>query len=208
MLDEAHCIKNSQSSRYANLRHLNTKRRLLLSGTPVQNDVRELLSLLGFLMPQVSCRDSYSTTTNFFSYQVFKAEYIELLLSSLKLEHLHENDSSTKSSSSRQKKLKEEPPPPSSLNQMESIASLENLRTMLGPFVLRRLKRDVLNQLVEKEDHVVKLQMTESQKCLYGDIIQRHMLRKASNGTKPSNTSGVVDLTGFQIPYSSFFTLP
>ena len=149
-----------------------------------------------------------SDSINFFSCQVFKAEYIELLLSSLKLEHLHENDPSTRSSSSsRQKKLKEEPPaPPSSLNQMESIASLENLRTMLGPFVLRRLKRDVLNQLVEKEDHVIKLQMTDSQKCLYGDIIQRHMLRKVSQGTKSSHSSGVVDLTG-SLPSSHFLPL-
>jgi SWI/SNF-related matrix-associated actin-dependent regulator of chromatin subfamily A containing DEAD/H box 1 len=123
-----------------------------------------------------------------FDHQVFRAEYIELLLSSLKLEHLHAPSSS------------------SSSNQKESIASLENLRTMLGPFVLRRLKRDVLNQLVEKEDHVVKIQMTETQKALYGDIIQRHMLRRASHTTTKSSSGsssgGVVDLTG------PFFPLP
>ena len=50
---EAHCIKNASSSRYYHLRSLRTRRRLLLSGTPVQNDVTELLALLGFLMPQV-----------------------------------------------------------------------------------------------------------------------------------------------------------
>jgi SWI/SNF-related matrix-associated actin-dependent regulator 1 of chromatin subfamily A len=55
VLDEAHCIKNSSSSRYFHLRNLRTHRRLLLSGTPVQNDVTELLALLGFLMPQVKC---------------------------------------------------------------------------------------------------------------------------------------------------------
>jgi SWI/SNF-related matrix-associated actin-dependent regulator of chromatin subfamily A containing DEAD/H box 1 len=53
VLDEAHCIKNAQSSRFVNLNMLRTKHRLLLSGTPVQNDVSELLSLLSFLMPQV-----------------------------------------------------------------------------------------------------------------------------------------------------------
>jgi SNF2 family DNA or RNA helicase len=82
---------------------------------------------------------------------------------------------------------------------MESIASLENLRTMLGPFVLRRLKRDVLNQLVEKEDHVIKIQMTASQKALYGDIIQRHMLRRAGiaqSNKSSSSSSAVLDLTG------------
>lgn len=53
VLDEAHCIKNSASSRFESLRQLHTARRLLLSGTPVQNDVRELLTLLSFLTPKV-----------------------------------------------------------------------------------------------------------------------------------------------------------
>ena len=53
VLDEAHCIKNAQSSRFTNLNMLKTKHRLLLSGTPVQNDISELLSMLSFLMPQV-----------------------------------------------------------------------------------------------------------------------------------------------------------
>lgn len=53
VLDEAHCIKNAASSRFINLNMLRTKHRLLLSGTPVQNDISELLSMLSFLMPQV-----------------------------------------------------------------------------------------------------------------------------------------------------------
>lgn len=52
ILDEAHCIKNSKSSRYVNLMKCNAKKRLLLSGTPVQNDLGELLALLSFLMPK------------------------------------------------------------------------------------------------------------------------------------------------------------
>jgi SWI/SNF-related matrix-associated actin-dependent regulator 1 of chromatin subfamily A len=53
VLDEAHGIKNAQSSRFVNLNMLKTRHRLLLSGTPVQNDIGELLSMLSFLMPQV-----------------------------------------------------------------------------------------------------------------------------------------------------------
>ena len=51
-LDEGHCIKNANSQRYTNLNYLKPNRRLLLSGTPVQNDIRELLALLSFLMPK------------------------------------------------------------------------------------------------------------------------------------------------------------
>lgn len=53
VLDEAHCIKNASSSRFEYLRMVHSSRRLLLSGTPVQNDVKELLTLLSFLTPKV-----------------------------------------------------------------------------------------------------------------------------------------------------------
>ena len=53
VLDEAHCLKNADSSRYSQLNKLQTKHRLLLSGTPVQNELGELLALLSFLMPKV-----------------------------------------------------------------------------------------------------------------------------------------------------------
>ena len=36
-----------------NLNRVRASRRLLLSGTPVQNDLGELLSLMGFVMPEV-----------------------------------------------------------------------------------------------------------------------------------------------------------
>lgn len=39
VLDEAHCIKNSSSSRFSALNAMNSSNRLLLSGTPVQNDL-------------------------------------------------------------------------------------------------------------------------------------------------------------------------
>jgi SWI/SNF-related matrix-associated actin-dependent regulator 1 of chromatin subfamily A len=52
ILDEGHCIKNANSSRYTNMNMIHSRRRLLLSGTPVQNDVSELLAILSFLMSE------------------------------------------------------------------------------------------------------------------------------------------------------------
>jgi len=51
VLDEAQQIKNSESRRYKNLTAVRSSHRLLLTGTPIENSPRELLSLLAFLMP-------------------------------------------------------------------------------------------------------------------------------------------------------------
>ena len=42
VLDEAHNIKNFQSERWQILLHFNTKRRLLLTGTQLQNSLMEM----------------------------------------------------------------------------------------------------------------------------------------------------------------------
>eukprot|EP00400_MALV-I_sp_L67-5_P000198 gene198-425_t len=53
ILDEAQHIKNFKSMRWQTLLTFNTERRLLLTGTPLQNDLMELWSLMHFLMPDV-----------------------------------------------------------------------------------------------------------------------------------------------------------
>ncbi|KAH8881294.1 hypothetical protein GQ53DRAFT_609412, partial [Thozetella sp. PMI_491] len=51
ILDEAHNIKNFKSKRWQTLLGFNTHSRLLLTGTPLQNNLTELWSLLYFLTP-------------------------------------------------------------------------------------------------------------------------------------------------------------
>ena len=53
VLDEAQNIKNFESKRWQTLINFNTQRRLLLTGTPLQNNLMELWSLLHFLMPYI-----------------------------------------------------------------------------------------------------------------------------------------------------------
>jgi SWI/SNF-related matrix-associated actin-dependent regulator of chromatin subfamily A containing DEAD/H box 1 len=57
--DEAHMLKNASSARYKMLDKLQTQHRLLLTGTPVQNNPQELLNMLSFIMPLFS-RSSHS----------------------------------------------------------------------------------------------------------------------------------------------------
>lgn len=51
--DEGHMLKNHQSQLYEKLIRIPARFRLLLTGTPLQNNLQELASLLGFILPSV-----------------------------------------------------------------------------------------------------------------------------------------------------------
>ncbi|KAJ1548209.1 DNA-dependent ATPase protein rad54 [Nowakowskiella sp. JEL0078] len=51
LCDEGHRLKNSESQTYVALNALNAKRRVILSGTPIQNDLTEYFSLISFAIP-------------------------------------------------------------------------------------------------------------------------------------------------------------
>jgi SWI/SNF-related matrix-associated actin-dependent regulator 1 of chromatin subfamily A len=51
--DEGHMLKNSGSKLYEQLIRIPAQFKLLLTGTPLQNNLQELVSLLGFLLPHV-----------------------------------------------------------------------------------------------------------------------------------------------------------
>lgn len=51
--DEGHALKNSTSKRYEALMKIPAKFRLLLTGTPLQNNLKELAALLGFILPSL-----------------------------------------------------------------------------------------------------------------------------------------------------------
>lgn len=51
--DEGHFLRNSTSQLYEKFIRINAQFRLLLTGTPLQNNLQELISLLAFLMPKI-----------------------------------------------------------------------------------------------------------------------------------------------------------
>ncbi|OXB69503.1 UNVERIFIED_CONTAM: hypothetical protein H355_015274, partial [Colinus virginianus] len=60
VMDEAHRIKNEKSVLSEVVRRFRSRRRLLITGTPLQNNLRELWALLNFIMPQL-----FDSTLNF-----------------------------------------------------------------------------------------------------------------------------------------------
>lgn len=91
VIDEAHRLKNRNCKLLEGLRQLNLEHRVLLSGTPLQNNVNELFSLLNFLEP-----------TQFASSEAFLKEFgnlssecevnkLQLLLKPMMLRRLKED---------------------------------------------------------------------------------------------------------------------
>ena len=134
VLDEAQNIKNFKSKRWQMLLNFHARRKLLLTGTPLQNDIMEIWSYLHFLMPNLF----YSNVEfrEWFHTQFYNA--------------IHNN---------------------AALNKQ----IISSLHSILRPFLLRRLKKDVEKQLPEKIEHVVYCELSRRQKYLYDEYINTDM---------------------------------
>lgn len=130
IFDEAHMLKNMASQRYNNLMKINAQRKILLTGTPLQNNLVELMSLLTFVMPSMFCN---------------KAEQIKLMFTSA---------AKTEEDQSR--------------FERDRVA---HAKKIMRPFVLRRLKRDVLQLLPTKHEEERLVAMTPYQEACYVNLV-------------------------------------
>jgi len=87
ILDEAQAIKSSQSSRWKVLLNYHCRNRLLLTGTPIQNNMQELWALLHFIMP--SLFDSHDEFSEWFSKDIESHAQSNTKLNEDQLKRLH-----------------------------------------------------------------------------------------------------------------------
>ncbi|VBB75495.1 Putative DNA helicase ino-80 [Podospora comata] len=87
ILDEAQAIKSSSSSRWKCLLSFHCRNRLLLTGTPIQNNMQELWALLHFIMP--SLFDSHDEFSEWFSKDIESHAQSNTKLNQDQLKRLH-----------------------------------------------------------------------------------------------------------------------
>ena len=87
ILDEAQAIKSSSSSRWKSLLGFHCRNRLLLTGTPIQNNMQELWALLHFIMP--SLFDSHDEFSDWFSKDIESHAQSNTKLNEDQLKRLH-----------------------------------------------------------------------------------------------------------------------
>lgn len=87
ILDEAQAIKSSQSSRWKSLLGFHSRNRLLLTGTPIQNNMQELWALLHFIMPTLF--DSHDEFSDWFSKDIESHAQSNTKLNEDQLRRLH-----------------------------------------------------------------------------------------------------------------------
>ncbi|KAM9804251.1 TATA-binding protein-associated factor 172 [Neosynchiropus ocellatus] len=134
ILDEGHIIKNGKTKLSKAIKQLAANFRVILSGTPIQNNVLELWSLFDFLMPGFLGTE-----------RQFAARYGKPILASRDAK-----------SSSRE--------------QEAGVLAMEALHRQVLPFLLRRMKEDVLQDLPPKiiQDYYCNLSPLQVQ--LYEDF--------------------------------------
>lgn len=155
VLDEGHLIKNPKTKTTIAVKEVKAEHRLILSGTPIQNNVLELWSLFDFLMPGFLGSE-----------KIFKDRFAKPIAASR----------GAKSSSKEQE---------------AGALAVEALHKQVLPFLLRRLKEEVLNDLPPKILQNYYCDLSDLQRKLFQDFIKKE-------GDKVKSLAGSADTAGKQ----------
>uniref|UniRef100_UPI00398E5C1D chromodomain-helicase-DNA-binding protein 1-like isoform X1 n=2 Tax=Pristiophorus japonicus TaxID=55135 RepID=UPI00398E5C1D len=127
IVDEAQRLKNQNSLLHKALKTFSVRFTLLLTGTPAQNNLHELYSLLSFVEPKVFAVDEMDEFVKYYS------------------------------------------------NVEENAEQAKELHSLMQPFLLRRIKTDVANEIPKKMDVVLYHGMSALQKKYYKAILMKDL---------------------------------
>ena len=122
IIDEAHRLKNKNAKIIKMLRRLVCNRIFLLTGTPIQNNITELWSLLNFIEPN-----------QFDDLNKFKEKFDDLT----------------------------------------NCGQLDNLKNILKPYLLRRMKEDVETSIPPLKETIIDIELTNIQKMVYKTVYEK-----------------------------------
>eukprot|EP01038_Epipyxis_sp_PR26KG_P004082 gene4082-5828_t len=169
IVDEGHRMKNAQSKFAQTLgTQYQSKNRILLTGTPLQNNLPELWALLNFLLPTIF--SSVDTFDQWFN-KPFAA---------------FRNQSSDPDGNAEGSSV---------LSQEERMLIVYRLHEVLRPFMLRRVKDQVLDQLPDKIEKVLKCNLAGWQRKMYHSIASKGLASK----DKDNATTGGLNNTIMQL---------
>ncbi|KAK4748079.1 hypothetical protein SAY87_014665 [Trapa incisa] len=143
VVDEGHRLKNSESKLFNLLNSFSFQHRVLLTGTPLQNNIGEMYNLLNFLQPA-----SFPSISSF-----------------------EEN-----------------------FNNLSTAEKVEELKKLVAPHMLRRLKKDAMQNIPPKTERMVPVELSSIQAEYYRAILTKNyqVLRNIGKGVAQQSMLNIV----------------
>ncbi|KAI3455806.1 hypothetical protein Pfo_012469 [Paulownia fortunei] len=143
VVDEGHRLKNSGSKLFGLLNTYSFQHRVLMTGTPLQNNIGEMYNLLNFLQP-----------ASFPSLSSFEEKF----------------------------------------NDLTTAEKVEELKKLVAPHMLRRLKKDAMQNIPPKTERVVPVELSSVQAEYYRAMLTKNyqILRNIGKGVLQQSMLNIV----------------
>ncbi|KAJ4975665.1 hypothetical protein NE237_000771 [Protea cynaroides] len=143
VVDEGHRLKNSGSKLFSLLNTFSFQHRVLLTGTPLQNNIGEMYNLLNFLQP-----------ASFPSLSSFEEKF----------------------------------------NDLTTAEKVDELKKLVAPHMLRRLKKDAMQNIPPKTERMVPVELSSIQAEYYRAMLTKNyqILRNIGKGVAQKSMLNIV----------------
>lgn len=159
IVDEGHRMKNAGSKLSSTIsQYYHSRYRIILTGTPLQNNLPELWALLNFVLPNI-----------------FKS-----------VKSFEEWFNTPFANTGGQDKM--------DLNEEEKLLVIRRLHKVLRPFLLRRLKKDVEKDLPDKQERVIKCNMSALQQKIYSQLLNHNKIMVSDASGKKTGMRGLSNM--------------